>query len=157
MTDSPHPSDQPEMVEVALASPVQRILGRFIDLLIIGVIFLFAQSIVDGDLSETPSRTAIVIGLVATIAYEIGMVASLGATLGKLIVRTRIVDDSGRTPPNLRAAIMRWVPNAVSIVPLIGIPVGMAIVIASLIWVFIDPMRRSIFDRLGVTNVISID
>ena len=157
MTDGPEQFDQPEMVEVALASPVQRILGRFIDLLIYTVLFVFAQSLVDGDVGETPSRTAIVIGLIAAVAYEIGMVVTLGATLGKLIVRTRIVDDTGRTPPNAKAAAMRWLPNAISVVPFAGPALAMAIVLASLIWVFMDPMRRTIYDRVGLTHVISLD
>lgn len=138
-----------------LAGPGRRIAARLIDVgLLIGVSIL-VRALVDDDIGATEtSATAAILTLMATIAYEVGMVAALGATVGKLVMGIRIVDADGTCPPTAAHAIRRWAPNALAIIPVVGILAAMAVLIASLIWIFTDPMRRSIFDRAARTFVI---
>ena len=141
---------------VTLASPVQRILARVIDIVVLGAIFILARILIEDDVGDAPDRLSLVVGLVTGIAYEIGMVAAIGATVGKLVVGTRIVTADGTTPPPIGVAGLRWLPNLVSIVPFAGPLISIAILLASLIWVFTDPRRRSIYDRAATTYVTQV-
>lgn len=137
-----------------LATPVQRIVARLIDALLLLAIVIFVRFLIDDDISDAPSRLSLVVGLVGGIVYEIGMVAAIGATVGKLVVGTRVVAGDGTTPPPIGTASMRWLPNAISVVPFVGPLIGLAIILASLIWVFTDPRRRTIYDRAASTSVV---
>lgn len=137
-----------------LATPVQRIVARLIDAVLLLAIVIFVRFLIDDDISDAPSRLSLVVGLVGGIVYEIGMVAAIGATVGKLVVGTRVVASDGTTPPPIGTASMRWLPNAISVVPFVGPLIGLAIILASLIWVFTDPRRRTIYDRAASTSVV---
>ena len=139
---------------VELASPAQRIIARLLDALLLAGVLVLVRALIDDGISDTPSRTSLLVGMVVAIVYEIGMVAGVGATVGKLVVGTRVVDSNGTTPPPPGVASLRWLPNAVSVVPLLGFLVGMAIILASLIWIFTDPRRRTIYDRAATTLVV---
>lgn len=137
-----------------LASALQRILARVIDLVLLGGLFVLSSILIDDSVGEDTSRLALVIGLITGVAYEIGMVAAVGATVGKLIIGTRIVTADGTTPPPIGVAGLRWLPNAVSLVPFVGPLISIAIILGSLIWVFTDPRRRTIYDRAATTYVV---
>ena len=139
---------------VELASALQRILARVIDLVLLGGLFVLSSILIDDSVGDDTSRLALVIGLVTGVVYEIGMVAAVGATVGKLVVGTRIVTADGTTPPPIGVAGLRWLPNAVSLVPFVGPLVSIAIILGSLIWVFTDPRRRTIYDRAATTYVV---
>lgn len=137
-----------------LASPLHRVLARVIDLLVLGGLFILTSILIDDSVGEDTSRLALVIGLLSGVVYEIGMVAAIGATVGKLLVGTRVVSQDGATPPPIGVAGLRWLPNAVSLVPLVGPLISIAIILGSLIWVFTDPRRRTIYDRAATTYVV---
>ncbi len=149
----PSVTDPPAPMPDDLASPVQRIVGRLIDAVLLGGVLLLIRALIDDGISETPSRTSLLVGLVVAVVYEIGMVAGIGATVGKLVVGTKVVSSDGASPPPPGVASLRWLPNAISVVPVLGVLVGMAIVLASLIWIFTDPRRRTIYDRAATTHV----
>lgn len=140
-----------------LAAPARRVIARLIDVAVLIGLSLLVRVLVDDDLSAAEtSATAAILTLALTVAYEVGMVASIGATVGKLATGLRIVDQQGHIPPSPKSAILRWAPNALAIVPVVGILAAMAVLLASLIWIFTEPQRRSIFDRTARTHVVAI-
>ncbi len=140
-----------------LASPWRRVLARLIDVGVVIAASLLVRALVDDDLSSAqPTAAAAIITLMLTVAYEVGMVSGLGATVGKLITGLRVIDNHGQCPPNAVVAIRRWSPNVLALVPFIGIFAAMAVLLASLIWIFTDARRRSIFDKAADTTVIAV-
>jgi uncharacterized RDD family membrane protein YckC len=140
-----------------LASPWQRILARFIDVAVLIGATVLVRALVDDDLGTTqPSATAAIVALLVTVTYEVGMVARLGATVGKLLMGLRIVDEHGTSPPNAVVSIKRWAPNILALVPVVGIVAALAVLVASLIWIFTDTERRSIFDKAAKTRVVTV-
>ena len=85
-------------------------------------------------------------------AYEILFTALRSATPGKMILGIEIVrKEDGRTPLGFATAGLRWVPNLVSyVLPNLGI----LLTLASLILLFTDRLRRSVFDFVGQTYVV---
>ncbi|MEM7287942.1 MAG: RDD family protein [Actinomycetota bacterium] len=140
---------------LTLASPTQRILARLLDVVLLAGIFILARFLIDDDIGDGASRLSLVVGLVTGVIYEVGMVAAVGATVGKLVVGTRIVTADGTTPPPIGVAGLRWLPNAISVVPFAGPLISLAIILASLLWVFTDPRRRTIYDRAATTYVVT--
>jgi len=60
--------------------------------------------------------------------YFIVMEAKLGWTIGKLVARTRVVDESGGLP-SIKAAVLRTLLRVIEVNPLLlgGIPAGLAV------------------------------
>ena len=141
-----------------LAASSTRLFAKLIDMAVTVVVYLSFQVLLDGgvDGGEPPSLAVSLLTLAFVVVYEVGMVATRGGTIGKLLLGARVVDANGVSPPPVRAAFLRWLPNAVAIVPLIGPVAAMAMVLASLLWIFTDPARRSIFDRVGETFVARV-
>ena len=79
----------------------QRLLGRLLDVVVAGSISTVALRATRGDL-----RHFAAIGVVAF--YEIAMVAWSGQTVGKMIVRTRVVDRRTGGGVRLALAATRW-------------------------------------------------
>ena len=140
-----------------LASPWRRIGARLIDLVILIGVSILVRALVDDDIgAATPSATAAILSLMVTVAYEVGMIAALGATVGKLVAGVRVVDPTGSYPPSSTTAIRRWLPNLLTLIPVLGIALALATLLASLLWIFTDDHRRSIFDRVGPTFVVAV-
>lgn len=148
------PAPPPAVPPVPLASSATRLAGKLIDLAVVLVVHLSLRVLIDSGVDETqPSAAVALLTLAFVVLYEVGMVATRGGTIGKLALGMRVVDQNGTTPPPVRAAALRWAPNLTAIVPLIGPLIALALVLASLLWIFTDPARRSIFDRTGLTFV----
>ncbi|MCP3975503.1 MAG: RDD family protein [bacterium] len=145
-----------------LASPWARIGARLLDGIIVGIVtapLVFSE--VDFGATSNAfgtgsfSSTKLIIAALIGIAYEVGMTALKGATLGKMAVGVEIVRQSdGQTPLGFGTAAQRWLPNAVGLLP--GALSGLSglIGLASLIMVFADDMRRSVYDFVGQTYVV---
>jgi uncharacterized RDD family membrane protein YckC len=87
-------------------------------------------------------------------AYEIGFVGGMGATPGKLLLGLRVVtQETGEMPPGWDKAGLRWLPALVGLMPVLGGVASAAIAIVSLVWLFSDPYRRSVYDRIATTYV----
>lgn len=148
------PSPPPTVPPVTLAAGAARLGAKLIDLAVILVVHLALRALIDNGFDDAqPSTGVSLLTLVFVVLYEVGMVATRGGTVGKLALGLRVVDQNGTTPPPVRAAAMRWSPNLISIVPIVGPLIALALVLASLLWVFTDPAHRSIFDRTGLTFV----
>lgn len=152
-----------------LAEPVQRIVARLIDGLIwifvgfvLTVVFvggsLFAGS---GDASFVASFFAGIIALALVLAYEVFMTTKTGNTLGKKVFNIKIVQEDG-SPVDEQVMLMRMLPyivtSVIGIIPIIGLIAGLAnlgILIVSLVFLFTDDLRQTIWDKVGKTKVVA--
>ena len=139
-----------------LAPGATRIAARLIDAAVVLTVFSALRSVVDNGLTETPSAATSLATLAFAFGYEVGMVATRGGTLGKLVLGLRVTDETNTTPPSVRTSVMRWLPNVVAAVPFVGPIIALAFVLASLIWIFTDGERRSIFDKTATTHVVRV-
>jgi uncharacterized RDD family membrane protein YckC len=152
----PLPDSAAGELPLPLGSPWQRIIARLIDVCVIVVAFVLIRALVDDDLTDAPSRLAALATLLVGVAYEAGMIATIGATGGKLVMGLRVISRQGVTPPSARAAVLRWLPNLLSLVPFLGPAFAVAVLLASMLWLFTDRRRRTIFDRMAKTLVITL-
>ena len=49
---------------------------------------------------------------------------------------------------------MRWIPGLAGNVPVIGPLISLVVFVLSLIWLFNDPKRQTVYDRIAKTQVI---
>lgn len=146
-----------------LADPWLRIAARFIDGLIIGAVnlILILPLIDDGGFgtgfSSSFNLGYLLLSLLIGASYEIGFVGALGGTPGKLLLGLRVVSqETGETPPGWDKAGLRYLPSLVGLVPILGGLASLAIVIASLVWLFSDDYRRTVYDRVAITYVVKV-
>lgn len=143
-----------------LAGPWWRILARILDSLILLVpAAIIIGAATDGSVAGNEfDAGAVLILAVLGIAYEIGMVAWKGGTLGKLVLGLRVMDqETSSIPPGGKDAFMRWLPSAIGIIPLLGPIVSLVFLILSLVWLFSDSHRRTIYDRFATTYVVKVN
>lgn len=154
----------------ALAEPLNRIGARIIDYilwfiisLVIGLIFGVAQF--TSDRNGTSYAAALLSGLVGTAlvaAYEIFMVGSRGATLGKLALGLKVTREDG-SAPDFKDAAMRMSPYiGLGVLASLAGPLGiifslmsLVVAIVSLVFLFTDPKRQTIWDRIAKTMVVT--
>lgn len=143
-----------------LADPWPRIGARVIDTLIVFVpvfTILVATTDLDSAADTNTSAGFLIASLLLGIAYEVGFVAWKGGTPGKLLLGLRVIErDTGDIPPTTQVAFMRWLPTLVGLVPLVGSVISLLIGIMSLIWLFSDPGRRTVYDRVANTAVVNV-
>lgn len=147
--------------QINLADPWMRLGARIIDAVIGFVIFgSIAVAIVGPDDFNRFSGFNFGVLLILVIlgaAYEVGMVAWKGGTIGKLALGLRVVNQSDRNyPPTLQAAVLRWLPGLVGNLGVIGSLASIVIAVLSIIWIFTDDYRRTVHDRIASTYVIKV-
>ncbi len=109
----------------------------------------------DSSFSATGGAEQILVGLAITVVY-IALIAVKGATPGKMMLGLVITTEDGSTTPiGAQKAVMRSLPYIVGIIPVLGILVVLGSLIVSLIMISNDAERRSVFDRIGNTRVIT--
>jgi uncharacterized RDD family membrane protein YckC len=164
----------------AIASPGKRVVAAIIDGLILSMflvpVVLASLREVDWEAVAAGSTTIpefqpdpmwSLAAAVFAVVYTVGTVAVWGATPGKRAMKIEIIRQSdGATPPGFMIAFVRYLPTlAVAVVSqavYLGSPtVASAIAnlstlvqFASLILVFTDRTRRSIYDMAARTNVV---
>jgi uncharacterized RDD family membrane protein YckC len=143
-----------------LATPGQRILARLIDAVIwIFVSFFFAVAVGGG--TSTMGTTDLgaqswfagVLSTLVIVAYEVLMVANKGGTLGKLALGLRVVKEDG-SPADLNTAVMRILTYVIGIVPVIGGLISFLIGIGSVVLLFTDKRRQTVWDKIAKTIVV---
>lgn len=153
-----------------LAGPWQRIGARLLDALIVSVIFvalalpfILSVTTLDDSVANDENDDAapifylglVLIGAgVAAVAYEVAFVAVKGATPGKMLVGIRVVSDTGAFPPGWGKAFGRWALNLLNLIPYLGGLALFVIQIVSLVFLFTDGERRTVFDRVAGTRVV---
>ena len=137
-----------------LASVGRRLGARFLDgvvLLPVWVALLAAFGTdFSGGLADIPQGALSCFWLVA-VAYEIGMIARGGQTVGKRWLGIKVVDAVTGAVPNLDQAGRRAAPVLVQIIPVIG-ALG-PLLYAPALW---RPRRQGLHDRLAATVVVNV-
>lgn len=145
-----------------LAEPWQRLVARLIDAIIVGIVNIVIGVIVAVALDNVLGGIiASLIGVAIGLAYEIILTTKADATLGKKIFNMRIVNEADGSRVDEQVMFRRMLPivaigviGAVPILGLLSIPLGLAFVVLSLVWIFSDDKRRSVYDKAGKTIVI---
>lgn len=136
-----------------VASPWARIGARLIDVIIVSVIAsIFVDVNVSGDQIGYVETGDAILATVLGAAYEILFTALRSATPGKMLLGLEIVRKTdGGSPIGFAPAGMRWLPNiASSLAP----NLGLLVFVASLVLLFADKYRRTVFDFVGQTYVV---
>lgn len=147
------PGDHP------LAEPWTRIGARVIDgLILLAVSFALAAALVDADEVGTSVDVGfLVLSLLIGAGYEIGFVGAKGGTPGKLLLGLRVItQEHGTTPPGWDKAGLRYLPTLAGLVPVLGGIISLAIAVVSLVWLFSDDRRRTVYDRVATTYVVKV-
>jgi uncharacterized RDD family membrane protein YckC len=149
-------------VNEELADPGQRLLGRIVDMLIVGLpVGLVARS----DLLGLPRDQVEVVAVLAiaglSLVYETAQLALWGRTLGKRLAGIRVVRNrpADRLPGGLgpARALLR---TATYVLPIALRPVPVFGVVAGIFWVanaaalFEGDRRQALHDRLTDTIVV---
>lgn len=153
----------------ALAEPLNRIGARFIDYIvwfvvsvIIGLIFLGGSIVGGTGTSYVVYFIGQIIGLALTAGYEIFLVGTRGATLGKMALGLKVVKEDG-SPPDIQVAVMRVIPLlALGVLSALLRPISFVfsliefiILIVSLVFLFTDPKRQTVWDKIAKTQVVN--
>ncbi len=99
----------------------------------------------------------ILLMLIVGVCYEVGFVTTKGGTPGKLILGLRIVEvENGVTPPDGSVAALRWSPALIGVIPFAGPIALIGIFLMCAYWLFSDPNRQTVYDRIAKTYVVKI-
>ena len=156
----PEPSQQPASAELASAYQAMEFASfgvRFaafaIDLFIVFLIFNIVVQFIS------------FLALFVWPVYFIYLTARSGQTLGKRIMRLKVVDSAGEVPPPRRlinrelyrfALLLSFIFLLFSEWPLLFRWIVLAVLIMGHIAFFFDPLRRTWHDRLGRTFVVRV-
>ncbi len=145
-----------------LAEGWQRLVARLIDGLLVSVvtfIMSFLIGIVLGGI--VGGFISAVVALAIGLAYEVVLTTQMGATLGKKIFNMKIVTESGGAADQaliIKRSVPWIVVAAIAIIPIIGglisLLAGVVLVIVSIVFIFTDDQRRSVYDKAGATLVV---
>lgn len=166
----PLPGEPEPIGDLGLAEPVNRIGARVIDGIVWIVLLLVVAYLVTGTsgiglraegVSYGAHLVATVIGTALVAAYEVLMVMTRRATLGKVALGLRVARQDG-SPPGRNEALLRVVPFAAP--QLLGALAGglgwlfvvlsVLIGVGSVVLLFIDPRRQTVWDKLARTVVV---
>src|SRR5690606_23828802 len=79
----------------------QRVLARLVDIAVLLPVLLLIGALADGSVR-------VAAGLAVVAAYEILFVSRRGQTVGKIVMRTQIVDRSSGSVPEPGQVTVRW-------------------------------------------------
>ena len=136
-----------------------RFVARFIDGLILGVVALvlnFVLAVIWNSWLLTGFVSAVV-----TAALNLGYFAyfesSRGQTIGKQVMKLKVVGPDGNQNPTTNEAVKRNIWNVFQVVPCIGSLAALASVILIAVGINSDPRRQHWFDKFaGGTQVLKI-
>jgi uncharacterized RDD family membrane protein YckC len=156
--------------ERPLASAGMRVLARFLDSLIVGLVFgaIFSGFVLgDGDSAgfgglgaDASFGKVYTLGLLLMavgFVWDAVCTKQFGGTPMKLAFGMRVVRADTGGPVEWSHAIIRWaVPGALALLPLPVLPglVNLVLVIVSLVFLFTKPMRQTIWDLVAKTLVV---
>ncbi|MEM7275090.1 MAG: RDD family protein [Actinomycetota bacterium] len=152
----------PAAERAALAEPIKRILARIIDgvvWLVLGLVVAIPFAIfsdVGLDTTNVDSYLTQLLAGLLVVAYEVVMVATRGATIGKAALGITVTMADGSRPgfgPSARRMVLLIAYNLLRIVPLIAAVVFSLLSIVGLIMLFVDRRRQTPWDKLGDTIV----
>jgi uncharacterized RDD family membrane protein YckC len=141
---------------IILASIGQRALGLIIDSFLLALVILPLAYATVQKIIEKPDDAVVPLWLTAMAAgvgliYNWALVAMWGQTLGKRIMRIRVVAVDGGRVGFQQAGIRAIVPTAVQLVPW---GVGGVLSIVVYLWAIMDAHRQGLHDKAAGTLVI---
>jgi len=147
-----------------------RVLARFLDGLIVGVVFglIFSAIVLSdddsagfgglgADASFGKVYALALLGMVAGFVWDAVCTKQFGGTPMKLVFGMRVVRADTGGPVEWSHAIIRWaIPGALALIPLPILPglANLVIVIVSLVFLFTKPMRQAVWDLVAKTIVV---
>jgi uncharacterized RDD family membrane protein YckC len=151
--------------EVEYGSPFLRLIARFLDGLIVGVpLFLVGDAILgitddwvidmEAEIVETPIPIEFyLLWYLVLAAYEILLIGARGRTIGKAICGLTVVRAEEPVLPGYSRAAIRWAVPLLYSLPFLP-ALGVALLIASAVMVFVTPTRQTVHDKAAGTVVV---
>ncbi|MGH1492961.1 MAG: RDD family protein [Acidimicrobiales bacterium] len=145
-----------------LAEPVKRIVARLIDGVIWAIISILVPSLFGaGPLSDNVGfLSGLLLSIVTgalVVVYEVVMVGNLGATLGKMALGLKVVNEDG-SAADYMTGVQRMVLYIamifVGLIPILGSLLFLGIAVAGLVLLFTDAKRQTPWDKVGKTLVV---
>ncbi len=125
------------------AGRLHRFLAALVDVIVLSVIVVVLGAIGVIDLGD-PSTADQVLEAVISFGYYILLTAAFGATLGKMALGIRVVDERGQKAGFFKVLIRETIGKLVSgIVLLLGF-----------IWILFDGKRQGWHDKIAATFVV---
>lgn len=165
----PTPEKSDGVLGYDLATPGARFSARSIDTLIgvavYVVVFIIVVSInditIDVDVDQDiviPDGAALTLRFLPVVLwglYEVLLIRTRGQTVGKLVMKVKVISTSGDDPPLWNAAVFRW---GVLVLPMTLIPDLIGIVISLIIgtWFLWDSNRQGLHDKVSSTYVVKV-
>ena len=163
----PAPEETDGVQGYDLATPGMRLGARTVDALIgvavYVVVFIVVVAVNDINLdvdtdSEFPDGAALTLRFLPVVIwglYEVLLVRTRGQTVGKLVMRIKVIGTSGDDPPQWNAAIFRW---TVLVIPMTLIPdlIGLLISVFIGLWFVWDGNRQGLHDKAASTYVVKV-
>lgn len=143
---------------VPLATPLRRLGGFAIDSVVYGLI-VFVLLVGGGEDLETLARgeevvssSILLTGLLIFGVYQVSLTRLRGQTIGKMALRTKVIDADTGQLPGWQSSFIRWgAPGALTAVPWIGY---LALVMYA--WLLWDRRRQGLHDKAAQTMVIVV-
>ena len=153
----------------SLAPPVLRVIARFLDAVILGVINFLVALIVLGrddaagfrgmgaDAGFWKLYLVSLIGIAIAFVWDAVLTRMYGGTPMKLAFGLRVVRaDNGRRV-EWSHAVTRWaIPGVFALIPiaLLSGLLSLVVVVVSLVYIFTKPLRQAVWDQIAKTLVV---
>jgi uncharacterized RDD family membrane protein YckC len=141
----------------APAEVIERILARFVDLIVWLVISVTVHAALGEPLIYGGSGAkwwiAGLISLVIIATYEVVLPVILGATIGKIAMGLGVVSDDGSAVAQ-ESALIRVAPALLAAVPVYGLYLAVLVAFVSIPLMISDRRTQAIWDKLAHTVVV---
>ena len=125
------------------AGRLHRFAAFIVDAIVISVVIGILSAIGVIDLGN-PSATDQVLEAVISFGYYILLTAAFGATLGKMALGMKVVDESGQKTDFFKVLIRETIGKIVSAI----------VLFIGFIWILFDDKRQGWHDKIGGTFVV---
>lgn len=152
MTDFPPPTERSDQ----LAPIGRRALAQVVDGLVVGIPLFVVTLAWGGDITDANNDnlvalTALWLGV--NLFYNTAMIATRGATIGKRLVRIKVVNRTdGSAVSWSYAAVRALIPAVAGLIPVIGFALNIAVYVRA----FFHPYRQGLHDAAAGTVVVRV-
>ena len=147
-------SDATRQAQYVLADSGARLFARILDgVLLLGVTLALVvpASVAAGTAVVRVMMLLFVVGAVVGLLYEPLMIARNGQTVGKMLLRVRVVRADGSGVPSVGRSFRRWaVPGVLAFIPFVGWLLTL-VCYGSLLW---DRSKQGWHDKAAGTVVV---
>lgn len=148
-----YPMEVPrEPGSIALATKTNRFLGRFIDGLISMIVAIVGMVVAIKFFPESPFALVVIyFPLLCLAIYQWCYMATEGKTIGKFLMKTKVIDAEGNVPGFVKGVVLRsWCIGLLACIPILGLIVS----IGDPLSIFWSPANRCWHDKMAKTLVI---